>query len=171
MSSRISLSTWNINGIRNKILGNKLQNNDFLESINQYDFVVLTELWNHSQIEAPGCKSFTTPSNKTNSSGRQSGGISLSFKSRFQNEVTLVKNSNNVLWCKIIKEVWGCAKDVYICGLYIPPQNSPHFSSDMFEKLENDIVNFRSKGYVLLSGDSMPELANTLIQYLKMEMT
>ena len=94
MSSRISLSTWNINGIRNKILGNKLQNNDFLESINQYDFVVLTELWNHSQIEAPGYKSFTTPSNKTNSSGRQSGGISLSFKSRFQNEVALVKNSN-----------------------------------------------------------------------------
>ena len=130
MSSRISLSTWNINGIRNKILGNKLQNNDFLESINQYDFVVLTELWNHSQIEAPGYKSFTTPSNKTNSSGRQSGGIYLSFKSRFQNEVSLVKNSNNCLWYKITKEIWGCAKDVDICGLYIQPQNSPHLGSD-----------------------------------------
>ena len=153
MSFRISLCAWNINGISGKILGNKLQNNDFLDNINQCDFVILTELWNQSQIEIPGYKSFRTPSNKANSSGRQSGGISLSFKSRFQNEVTLVKNSNNFLWCKITKEIWGCAKDVYICGIYIPPQNSPHFSSDMFDQLENDIINYMSKGYVLLLGD------------------
>ena len=71
--------------ITNKTLGDKLQNNDFLSSINNYDFVVLTEIWNRSQIEIPGYNNFTTSPTKTNSTGRQSGGITFLFKNRFQN--------------------------------------------------------------------------------------
>ena len=85
MFSHISFSTWNVNGLTNKTLGDKLQNNDFLSSINNYDFVVLTEIWNRSQIEIPGYNNFTTSPTKTNSTGRQSGGITFLFKNRFQN--------------------------------------------------------------------------------------
>ena len=65
----------------------------------------------------------------------------------------MVQKSNNILWSKLAKEVWRCEKDVYICGIYIPPHNSPHFNSDIFDQLENDITNYTTKGFVLLLGD------------------
>ena len=49
--SLISFSAWNINGLSNKVLGDKLHNNDFLDSINNCDFVALSEIWNRSHIE------------------------------------------------------------------------------------------------------------------------
>ena len=123
--SRISFSTWNVNGLSHKILGDKLQNSDFTNSINSCDFIVLTETWNRSQIEISGYNSFTSPLNKSNSSGRQSGGISFLFRNKFQEKITLIQKSNNFIWCKLSKEILGYAeKDIYICGLYIPPQNS-----------------------------------------------
>ena len=30
-------------------------------------------------------------------------------------------------------------KDLYICGLYIPPNNSNYYYPELFEELENDI--------------------------------
>ena len=57
------------------------------------------------------------------------------------------------MWCKLSKEVAGYEKDVYICALYIPPQNSPHFHTEIFEELENSIINYSSKGHILLLGD------------------
>ena len=153
MFSRISFSTWNINGISSKSLGDKLQNSDFLSNINNYDFVILTEIWNCSKFEISGFKNFTTHSNQKTTSGRQSGGITLLFKDKFKNDFTMIQKSNNSLWCKLSKEIWGCTKDVYVCGLYIPPQNSPHFNSDIFDQLESDIVKFMSKGNVILLGD------------------
>ena len=49
MPSRISFSTWNINGLSNKTLGDKLQNNNFLS--NRCDFVILTEICNRSRSQ------------------------------------------------------------------------------------------------------------------------
>ena len=65
----------------------------------------------------------------------------------------MIQNSNNSLWCKLSKEIWGYTKDVYVCGLYIPPQNSSHFNSDIFDQLENDIIHYLSKGHVILLRD------------------
>ena len=152
--SRISFSTWNVNGLSHKILGDKLQNSDFTNSINSCDFIVLTETWNRSQIEISGYNSFTSPLNKSNSSGRQSGGISFLFRNKFQGKITLIQKSNNFIWCKLSKEILGYAeKDIYICGLYIPPQNSLYFNTDIFDELENDIANYSAKGHILLLGD------------------
>ena len=86
-SSFMSFSAWNINGLSNKILGDKLDNNDFLDSINNCDFVALSEIWNRSHIELPEYNSFTSLSNKSNSTGRQSGRIAFFSK----------VNSNNTL--------------------------------------------------------------------------
>ena len=151
-SSFISFSAWNINGLSNKILGDKLDNNDFLDSINNCDFVALSEIWNRSHIELPEYNSFTSLSNKSNSTGRQSG-IAFFFKSKFQQYITIIQNSCTILWCKLSKEVAGYEKDAYICALYIPPQNSPHFHTEIFEELENSIINYSSKGHILLLGD------------------
>ena len=140
MCSRISFSTWNINGLSSKSLGDKLLNRDFLSNINHCDFVMLTEIWNRSKLDIPGFKSFTILSNQKSPSGRQSGGISFLFKDKFENRITMIQNSNHSLWCKLSKDIWGYSKDVYVCGLYIPPQNSPHFHNEIFEQIENDLL-------------------------------
>ena len=47
----------------------------------------------------------------------------------------------------------GNENRIFLCGAYIPPINSKYFSPEIFEELENDNAEFRSKGTVLLSGD------------------
>ena len=52
------------------------------------------------------------------------------------------KESPNFLWFKIAKEYTKTEKDIYVCGTYIPPQNSIYFYPELFEELENDIEKF-----------------------------
>ena len=69
------------------------------------------------------------------------------------------KESQNFLWFKITKEYdTNTKKDIYVCGTYIPPQNSIYFYPELFEELENDIEKFSAFGSILLSN---LEQANT----------
>ena len=54
---------------------------------------------------------------------------------------------------KIAKEYTKTEKDIYVCGTYIPPQNSSYFYPELFEELENDIEKFSAFGSILLMGD------------------
>ena len=54
MISEISFSTWNINGIHNKVLGDKSKNRDFVDAISNTDFMFLTETWNDQNLDIPG---------------------------------------------------------------------------------------------------------------------
>ena len=65
----------------------------------------------------------------------------------------MIQHSNNSLWCKLSKYVFGYTNDTYICGLYIPPHNSSHFNSDIFDQLQTDVTNYATKGFILLLGD------------------
>ena len=63
------------------------------------------------------------------------------------------KESPNFLWFKIAKEYTKTEKDIYVCGTYIPPQNSIYFYPELFEELDNDIEKFSAFGSILLMGD------------------
>ena len=68
MQTNISVSMWNINGLSNKVLGDKTKNNDFLKDISRCDFIYLTETWANETISIPGFKatsSYTSPPNQT----------------------------------------------------------------------------------------------------------
>ena len=54
MLSQISLSTWNINGIHNKVLGNETKNRGFVDAISNIDFMFLTETWNDHNLDISG---------------------------------------------------------------------------------------------------------------------
>ena len=75
------------------------------------------------------------------------------FSKQLKPKITLQKSSKYFIWCQIDKSILGTDKHLYLCGAYIPPENSRHFSLDLFEELENEIANFRSKGLVMLLGD------------------
>ena len=49
------------------------------------------------------------------------------FKNAFHDWISIVKKTCNLLWFKIDKDYAKTVKDIYTCGLYIPPCNSPYF--------------------------------------------
>ena len=59
----------------------------------------------------------------------------------------------NFLWFKIEKSFLNSVKDIYVCGVYIPPCNSKYFDLEIFDQLERDIVHFSTIGSVILMGD------------------
>jgi len=117
--------------------------------------IVLTEIWNCRDFEIAGYKSFVqcpTP-NQSKKGGRHSGGIALFYKSNLQKIISIVKTNQNFLWFKIDKKFLNSSKDIYVCGVYIPPCNSKYFDSEIFDQFEQDILFFSSAGSVILLGD------------------
>ena len=143
--SGISFSTWNINGVNSNVLGDKTKNKDFVDAISSIDFMFLTETWNNKDIDMPGFETINSVviKSKSKTACRQSGGISLMFKSKFKNYVTIVKNDTEL----------SNATDLFLCGTYIPPEKSNYFDEEIFEEFENDIIRFSSRGNVITLGD------------------
>ena len=44
-------------------------------------------------------------------------------------------------------------KDIHVCGIYIPPCNSKYFDPEIFDQLEQDIIDFSPTGSIILMGD------------------
>ena len=158
LGKRLSFSTWNINGIHNKLIGDKTKCLDFINAISKHDFVLLTETWSTTVPEIEGYYDFTIHPQKTNlgmskHSGRNSGGVSLLYKKCYKNNIDLINSSKSYLWCKISKNIIEKQKDLYLCGIYIPPENSKYFDSEIFDNLQNEIAEFSNKGFVTLLGD------------------
>jgi hypothetical protein len=154
MSAKISFSTWNIHGLSHNVLGDKTKNKDFLNCIKNIDFLFLTETWSDKNIDIPGFKAFVSDvaTSHTTRASRKSGGIALLTKIKFEKNVLPVKQSKNFLWCKVSKELLNIEKDLYLCGVYIPPEKSAYFEKEIFDILENDIALFSSKGYTMILG-------------------
>ena len=155
MPLNISIGMWNINGLNDKVLGNKSHDQDFVRHITSHDLIFLTETWSNTFIDIPDFKttiSHTAPP-RTNNSGRLSGGITLLYKNRLKEHITTMKKSKNTLWCKISKNILNSNSDLFLCGIYIPPENSKYFENSIFDELEKEINTYSSKGDIMLTGD------------------
>ena len=130
-----------------------MQSSDFLSMINGSDFIFLTETWKCTDVEVPGYRSIINDAIVSKSRGRNSGGIVLLYKNIFHDWISIVKTSPNFLWFTINKRYTKATKDIYFCGLYIPPSSSKYFDPELFEELEKDVLNFSSQGSILLLGD------------------
>jgi hypothetical protein len=87
-------------------------------------------------------------------SKRPSGGIIVLYKKELTLGITYIQNgtkSENRLWLKLDKKVFGLESDLYICAVYIPPASSTHFNDIV--KLYNEINIFDNRGKILLVGD------------------
>ena len=99
-----------------------------------------------------GYKIVTTDTLKTGKCGRNSGGLALLYKLKFDDWISVQKESPNFLWFKISNRYTKTTKDIYVCGTYIPPNNSRYFRPELFEELESDIEKFSSLGSILIMG-------------------
>ena len=153
---KLSLSTWNIRGLNStsSIYDNKFLHKDLLNLLNDSDITILTETWTQT-IDIQGYNSFTIPPMKrsSSSSGRSSGGVAVLFKNYFNSFISLIKSDQSYLWCKLDRKLGNFSKDLFICGIYIPPDKSLYFDENVFDNLENDIAYFSSLGNVILCGD------------------
>ena len=152
-SNNLSFLAWNTNGLSSKSLRDKSQHGEFLDVINNFDFVILCETWTRSNVfEVRGFASVTQDATKSRKSGRDSGGTDLLYKNTFHDWISIVKKTCNFLWFKIDNDYAKTVKDIYTCGFYILPCNSPYFNVELFEELENDIEIFSSQGSIILMG-------------------
>ena len=99
----------------------------------------------------------STSTSKNRKCVRSSGDLALIYKTNFNDWISVEKESPNFLWFKITKENTKTKKDIYVCGTYIPPQNSIYFYPQLFEELENDIEKFSAFGFILLTGETYRE--------------
>ena len=72
--------------------------------VNDFDFVILSETWKHSNVEVSGYRSVIQDATKSRKGGRNPGGIDLLYKNAFQDWISVVKKSPNFLWFKINKK-------------------------------------------------------------------
>lgn len=155
-SCRLSVSAWNINGLKSTLLDQKLEHADFLIAMKQMDFFAVCETWTRERdFNVPNFRCFVEPATKLRGikCGRNSGGISLFYKECYANVVTFVKSYQHYVCCKIAQGTFNLTKDLFICAVYIPPENSPYFSQNMLEDLERDILSFTSHGHIIILGD------------------
>ena len=53
-------SHWNINGLKQNIIGNKLTNGDFIQNIKDHDLIFQTETWSKEANSIPGFNAIST---------------------------------------------------------------------------------------------------------------
>ena len=87
-----------------------------------------------------------------------SGGISILVKSCLRKGVSIIdkESCDDFVWWKLDKTFFKMQRDIYLCSVYIPPQNSSRerqLNHDHFEELQESIYKFIDKGEIILCGD------------------
>ena len=81
---------------------------DFINYVSSYDVLLLCETWiskkHTSNLNIEGYECFHLFGNKSvgTKKGRFSGGISVYFRSKYKDKISIVeKNDNGIIWLKI----------------------------------------------------------------------
>ena len=77
-----------------------------------------------------------------------------------------MKSCEYGIWIKLDKKCFNIDSNVYVCGLYLHPINSPYASKSPYEAIERDITDCYSDGDILLVGDTNSRTAE-LCDFIK----
>ena len=146
--------SWNVGGLNSCIT-----DADFLTHVHGHDLIFLCETWQKvdSSFSLQNYKSVSIPRPESMRSKRGHGGICLFYKSELDNGITILKTDKNGMLCiKPSKCFLGFTTDIYMCFVYIPPNNSVYFNKHnvrLFEQLEQIIRCYSGNGKVIVMGD------------------
>ena len=157
--NNFSIGYWNVNG-----LGTKINDNDCLYYVSRFQLCFLSETWLNKSINVPNkvvvCKQATKNKCKR---GRYSGGIVALIDKDIRKGIQVVnQNSKYGIWLKIDKMYSKLPQDIFVCGVYLPPEGSPYAIPDIFDKIENDLNKFSTIGKTVVMGDFNGRTANKL---------
>ena len=161
MYTKLKVCSWNIQGLLNRELGNKLNFPEVLDVIKPNDIICITETHADEKqvIEVKDFKSFSVIRPKTRGAKRNSGGITVLIRNSICKGVTVEKSKvlpYDVVWLKLNKKYFMCNQDIFIAVAYMSPENSSYAmrqQSDTFDLLELEIARYMSKGEIILTGD------------------
>ena len=135
VKKRLKFCSWNIEG-----LSEKLDDKDFLLTINYFDCITLVENWlNNNTVGIQGF-SFSKFRQKPDKAWRNSGGITVLVRSEFRKGIRFFDKESGepFLWWKLDRVFLYETRFVY-SSVYIPSQNSC-CGNDLI------ILNSRTKG-------------------------
>ena len=153
----ITIGSWNINGISNKI-----NDPNFIAFIKSNHITFLLETFSDKDTEPIAVDGFTcknvSQSNKHKAARRNSGGISVLIRNELSPFIKIIKvTAEHFVWLKINKSLTGLSRDLFCGGAYIQPKDSPIYLKqpdlDLFALLGNDINKFKHEGHILFTGD------------------
>jgi exonuclease III len=154
----LSIKHGNIQGI-GPTDDRKHERNEFISCFKENDIICLTEthITENEDISISGFHSKHICRDKCTSNNRTYGGISILFRIEISKGIDWIDNTcNEYVWFKLRKQFFGLEKDLFICAIYMPPENTSYSKSnhlDTFEMIERDIVHYGQTGNILLIGD------------------
>lgn len=144
---------WNVNG-----LNEKTQDKLFDKYLENNDFIFLVETWLNKPIQISNYYCYSKNRTKTKIHGRHSGGITAIIKKELHDGIKILENNSDIFVCiKLDKFFFSLNEDLYVFIVYLPPCGSNFYNyndnKDPFEKLSSAIMDYSSKGQILLLGD------------------
>jgi hypothetical protein len=155
----LSIGYWNVDGLQPKHI-DKSKDVDFIDFLQKHDIVGIgeTHLADASNLyfEDYIIKSVIRP--KSKNSKRNFGGLSIFIKNNLKNCVSVVQNKQetNYMWVKIEGHCISRNRDLYICFLHIPHENSTYYDKidyDIVSKLYHETMDYKKLGETALLGD------------------
>ena len=176
-SQQLSITSWNVNGLSKRLNGSrhcKLDDQMFNECIvSDIVFMCETHLGYNENVSFEGYKYVANC--RSSESSRLRGGLGIFVKQAIVKGVKVVdKLSTEYMWLKLSRFFFGFEKDVYICFIYIPPANSSYtlrtgIDRDIFEKLEENVRKYSSKGEIIIMGDINAHIGRNDYDYITMD--
>ena len=149
---------WNINGHSSKYLGDKLLDQEFINVVSECDIIGLGEIQSERDVDIPGFKRIKQKIREKNSIGPKiAGGLGVFVREKFENLVELVPNScDDSIWIRVKNE------GIYIGTYYVSPQYSKSRDIEFSKTLNEEFLNFKEKGIVIVQGDLNARTANNI---------
>ena len=162
----ISVNIKNINTINNKLrigafncqgIKWKIEDPNFVKEVEKCDIFGVSETWictNESKtINIPGYKFYPFCRKKEN--GRSRGGIGWFIKDNLRKGIKLLYNisNENFMWCKFERQHFKLKEDLFVCVVYIPPENSSReirLKKEHFNTLIDTVIKIKSDNIILI---------------------
>ena len=99
----LKVGYWNIHGHTSKIVGNKLNDPEFIEVVSKNDIIGLGEIHSESEVSIPGFVSLKQKIRDKKTKGPKiAGGIGVFVKEEILNSVSVAENKNiDSIWVRI----------------------------------------------------------------------
>ena len=152
----LKIPSWNVNDLTTDMK----QSEEFLSDIIQGDITFLHETWTNkgSDIDLTGFIGYNYFRKFQNKISKRNSGGSISYiKEQIKYGVEIVRMHHDTIICiKLDKTFFSLKQDIYVGGVYVWGEDSPvynMFNVDLFDIVQNDIMNFENSGSIFLVGD------------------
>ena len=175
--SELRITCYNVNGLGRNIKRGpenrrktKIDQAEISEILKNNEIIFLLETWlkDEKEISDNSVKEFKSYGTyrKLRVVNRGNGGILCFIKCSIQEGVSYEDSeSDDLLWIKLDKNYFGINEDLYICGVYISPDENnaavyEHLHKKPFEILHEECNKYENKGHIALLGDFNARIAD-----------